>query len=287
MSEPVPVAPQPERADDKAGISWWLVLGVFAFVIALWLGAHGLHWLHGRVSGKPGSVPPAESFESLNTLFSGLAFAGVILALVMQRRELMLQRQELEETREELKRSANAQELAERALFAAARVNTLQFLINAAGGEFIRENLAQALGGKDQHYLEQGSLAGIVQRTDGRTGPSQAPGQVAPPPYPTPLPGHPARCGASPDPAPRPSARHVGGRLVLRHEPFPAVRHDLRPGVEPVRVEPPHDGGLPWPDSSSKDGARRSRSGSQSFLSLARHFPNPFRVTTRVDSITP
>jgi hypothetical protein len=42
-------------------------------------------------------------FGSVNALFSGLAFAGVIYAIFLQRRELFLQRQELEQTREELK----------------------------------------------------------------------------------------------------------------------------------------------------------------------------------------
>jgi hypothetical protein len=44
-----------------------------------------------------------EMFGAANTLFSGLAFAGVIYAILLQRRELELQRVELKMTREELK----------------------------------------------------------------------------------------------------------------------------------------------------------------------------------------
>ncbi len=42
-------------------------------------------------------------FGAINALFSGLAFVGVIAALILQKRELALQRQELEQTREELR----------------------------------------------------------------------------------------------------------------------------------------------------------------------------------------
>lgn len=49
-----------------------------------------------------------DAFGSINALFSGLALAGVVLAVLLQREELKLQRQELRETRAELKRQAEA-----------------------------------------------------------------------------------------------------------------------------------------------------------------------------------
>lgn len=49
-----------------------------------------------------------DSFGFVNTLFSGFAFAGVIYAILLQRKELQLQRQELMETRIEIKRTAEA-----------------------------------------------------------------------------------------------------------------------------------------------------------------------------------
>ena len=42
-------------------------------------------------------------FGVVNALFSGLAFAGILIALYMQKHELELQREELSATREELK----------------------------------------------------------------------------------------------------------------------------------------------------------------------------------------
>lgn len=55
-------------------------------------------------------------FGSINALFSGLALAGIILTILLQRKELTLQRQELQDTREELKRAATAQEKSKKAL---------------------------------------------------------------------------------------------------------------------------------------------------------------------------
>jgi hypothetical protein len=50
-----------------------------------------------------------DMFGSVNSLFSGLAFAGVIYAILLQSKELELQREELKLTREELSKSALAQ----------------------------------------------------------------------------------------------------------------------------------------------------------------------------------
>jgi len=46
----------------------------------------------------------------VNALFSGLAFLGVIVAILLQREELKLQREELAQTREELRRQGEALE---------------------------------------------------------------------------------------------------------------------------------------------------------------------------------
>ncbi|NOQ94139.1 MAG: hypothetical protein GQ547_05830 [Methylophaga sp.] len=44
-----------------------------------------------------------DSFGALTSLFSGLAFSGLILTILLQREDLNLQRQELSETRNEMK----------------------------------------------------------------------------------------------------------------------------------------------------------------------------------------
>jgi len=57
-----------------------------------------------------------DMFGVANALFSGLAFAGLIIAILLQRQELGLQRDELKSTRKELKRSAAAQERSQESL---------------------------------------------------------------------------------------------------------------------------------------------------------------------------
>jgi uncharacterized membrane protein YgaE (UPF0421/DUF939 family) len=92
-------------------------------------------------------------FGAVNTLFSGLAFAGVIYAIFLQRRELELQRNELEMTRAELKRSAEAQEKSESALASQAHALTLTAKLNALNS-FVeaQKNNLELLRSEGTHY---------------------------------------------------------------------------------------------------------------------------------------
>ena len=94
-----------------------------------------------------------EMFGAVNTLFSGLAFAGVIYAIFLQRRELELQRNELEMTRAELRRSAAAQENSERALADQAQALTMTAKLNALNS-FIgaQKNKLELMRGEGTHY---------------------------------------------------------------------------------------------------------------------------------------
>lgn len=69
-------------------------------------------------------------FGGINTFFSGLAFAGVIYTIFLQKEELRLQRKELELTRNELKRSAEAQEKSELALMRQAESQKITAKLN-------------------------------------------------------------------------------------------------------------------------------------------------------------
>lgn len=51
-----------------------------------------------------------DSFGVLTSLFSGLAFSGMIITILLQREELSLQREELKENRKEFAKGAEAQE---------------------------------------------------------------------------------------------------------------------------------------------------------------------------------
>jgi hypothetical protein len=70
-------------------------------------------------------------FGVANSLFSGLAFAGVIYTIYLQREELSLQRRELQLTREELQRAATAQEKSERVLEKQVEVLEMTARLNA------------------------------------------------------------------------------------------------------------------------------------------------------------
>lgn len=70
-----------------------------------------------------------DSFGAANTLFSALAFAFLIVTVIMQKNELSLQREELSETREELKKSASAQDSSQKALNIQVRIMAKQAML--------------------------------------------------------------------------------------------------------------------------------------------------------------
>jgi hypothetical protein len=72
-------------------------------------------------------------FGGVNALFTGLAFAGVIYTILLQRRELELQREELRLNRAELSRSAEAQTQQVERLEVAAELSAISSLVNTYG----------------------------------------------------------------------------------------------------------------------------------------------------------
>ena len=105
-----------EPAEKESNPWFWIAISVavVGFVSVAWL----MSWdLITRQFGNPtGSGKFGDMFGAVNALFSGLAFAGVIVAILMQREELNLQRKELA-------RSTKAQDAQERALVIAAQLN--------------------------------------------------------------------------------------------------------------------------------------------------------------------
>ena len=76
-----------------------------------------------------------DSFGLLTSLFSGLAFAGIIITILLQREELKhqreelrLQREEIAQNRKELARTASAQEKSEEWFSRQARMMSLSAL---------------------------------------------------------------------------------------------------------------------------------------------------------------
>jgi hypothetical protein len=82
-------------------------LGLAGLIVLLW----AFSWFLTANYMKPERQSTfGDSFGGVSALFSGLAFAGLVMAILMQREELKLQRKELRLTRKELKRTAAAQE---------------------------------------------------------------------------------------------------------------------------------------------------------------------------------
>ena len=84
--------------------SKWTAVGIFAGVVALWA-ASGVLLFERIDRGEIGDM-----FGAINALFSGLAFAGVVYTIMLQRNELELQRRDLALTRKEMAASRVAQE---------------------------------------------------------------------------------------------------------------------------------------------------------------------------------
>lgn len=124
-----PEQPTFEQPSDN----FYIFFALVGIIVILWIVAW---FLSLRILPDWGSRSSfGEMFGSINALFSGLALAGIIYAIHLQRKELALQKYELRLTREELKRTATAQENSERSLerqaeslATTARLNSLHFL---------------------------------------------------------------------------------------------------------------------------------------------------------------
>jgi len=153
-------------AESAFSINTFYIIAVGVFLIWGIYGAVGAWYFSGTWSNK-GQF--GDMFGGLNSLFSGLAFAGVICAILMQKQELKLQREELENQRKEMKRFADAQEKSEKALNAqadilniTAKMNTINLFLGNHGtirNEFItlRDSLIK---------YDQDSQGGFIEKED-------------------------------------------------------------------------------------------------------------------------
>jgi hypothetical protein len=121
------VSPKPETNPMRP--LWWLILLIPIVAVAVWAIVVACELL----------IPPnvtafgvfGDSFGILSALFNGLAFAGLIITILLQREELQLQRAELAGQREEMSKLAAAQAASEQALREQARLSALAALVQA------------------------------------------------------------------------------------------------------------------------------------------------------------
>ena len=142
---------------------------VFAALFLLLWAAPGIVILCTTIESKD-SGPFGDTFGTVNALFSGAAFAGIIYTILLQKRELRLQRYGLELTRRELYRAATAQEKSEQALGVQASSLLLAAQINALTSRIEAYNFQiDDTQGRDQHLnnrlrAERHAMVGDLDR---------------------------------------------------------------------------------------------------------------------------
>ena len=96
----------------------------FIIVIALWFGSY---FVVTKIFGVPENAGIAgDLFGTIGSLFSGLAFVGVIWAIFLQRKALEIQHQDLIATLEEMKQTREAHEDSVKTLLKQVEMNELQ-----------------------------------------------------------------------------------------------------------------------------------------------------------------
>ncbi len=110
--------------------SWLRIsIGLGCLVLSFWI-TWILVWL--LVDNKAAAGQFGDTFGAFNGLFTGLALAGIIVAILMQREELKLQR-------EELARSSEAQEAQAKTLIVTAQMNANTALLQNKASERLSE----------------------------------------------------------------------------------------------------------------------------------------------------
>jgi len=140
----------------KEKIWWPYFVAIFVVVFVLWLSTA---FVVPYFTTEPGVF--GDMFGSINALFSGFAFVGIIITLVyqiqelkLQRKQLILQSKDLELTRKELIRSANAQELLEESMREQVNVLLLTARLNAHSALANRSAIKQLLSEANQRHSE-------------------------------------------------------------------------------------------------------------------------------------
>ena len=113
-----------EADQDRKPPAFWMLAVAVLFVVILYFSLS--YWLIPNLESR-GQF--GDSFGAVNALFSGLAFAGLIYALYLQRTELQLQRDELRLTREELSAQSVAQREHANTARDAAAINALAVIL--------------------------------------------------------------------------------------------------------------------------------------------------------------
>lgn len=104
-------------------------------VVVLWAISAIIIYFYGHSWSERGTI--GDMFGAVNALFSGLAFAGLLFTIMLQRQDIDIQREEMMINRKELEKSVEVQHLSQQALTAqveqmhlTARLNAMNTVIN-------------------------------------------------------------------------------------------------------------------------------------------------------------
>lgn len=114
---------------------WCLIILIIqvAFAFGIWFGFPLMFPKDDPYFAARGQF--GDMFGALNSLFSGLAFAGIIYALLIQRKDFELQRKDYKRTNEELQRATEAQNKQAVIMYKTAQLTALTALAEAYRNE--------------------------------------------------------------------------------------------------------------------------------------------------------
>jgi hypothetical protein len=122
-----------EAPEDRRLFKTWHAVAALVGVLVLWTACGLFAWFVLGPERALGRGEFGDMFGAVNALFTGLAFAGVIITVLMQRDELALRRTELELTRDEMKEQRAQLEAQAVALYQQNFENTFFQLIRLLG----------------------------------------------------------------------------------------------------------------------------------------------------------
>jgi hypothetical protein len=126
----------------------WSVLGA-VIVFLLWAGSAAILCQYVPESTARGTF--GDMFGAINALFSGWAFLGVVIAIILQRQELEMQRQEIRESRIAQQASANAQHQSLEIATFLAEIESLNHLISGCSRRIQRVRNFSNLDEHNEH----------------------------------------------------------------------------------------------------------------------------------------
>jgi len=150
------VSRQAEDKQDRDSV--WRVFGAMAAVVVM-LMAGAYFWVRSLLPTNDWGAFADVYGAVVGTLFSGLAFAGLILTVHLQRRELRA-------TRRELTRTADAQAAQAQTTKRVAQLSALTALLNASTDSRVFDEELQMFTGRDDRTPLKERIQSILSELD-------------------------------------------------------------------------------------------------------------------------